>query len=48
MTLILELVLLFAVIFFAVRLATTGHVDSHRQPDAPKHELVYQGGQPIS
>ena len=48
MVLVLELLLVFCIVFFAVRLATTGHVDNNRAPDQPKHEIVYERGQPIS
>ena len=41
MTLIVELLLLFFVVFFAARLATTGHVDSHKAADQPPDKLVY-------
>lgn len=47
MTLLLELALLFIVIFFAVRIATTGHADSERLSEPPRHEIVYQA-EPVS
>jgi hypothetical protein len=48
MGLVLELVILFVVIFFAVRLAVTGHVDRHKASEPQKHELVYQKTMPVS
>lgn len=45
MILIAELLLLFLVIFFAVRLATTGHVENDRGTDPRKQEIVYEPGQ---
>ena len=48
MTLLIELLLLFGIIFLAVRLGTGGHVDSHRSIDKPKQEIVQNDSNLVS
>lgn len=48
MSLILEIALLFFIIFFAVRFATTGHADKDKASAPQSEEIVYQDAQPIS
>ena len=42
MGLALEILLLFFIIFFAVRFATTGHADNMKMSEPPQEEIVFQ------
>ena len=44
---LIYLLLLFFVIFFAVRLATKGHVDN-KKPKKSESQIVYKTNDPIS
>ncbi len=48
MILLVEVLLLFGIIFFAVRLATTGHVDNHKSSEPPQEQIAYEPAVPIS
>ena len=48
MGLILELLLLFVVIFFAVRFAVTGHAENRKVVEPTQEEILLDANAPIS